>query len=101
VINPVEPHGGPSGYGPPPPRPTNVTAIAALVCAILVAPAGIVLGYVARSQIRRTGEAGGGMATAALIIGWVLTILGIAAGVIIAIFVALGYFVTETLPNWL
>jgi peptidyl-prolyl cis-trans isomerase B (cyclophilin B) len=97
VVNPVEPH----GYGTSPQRPTNGTAIAALICAIAVAPAGIILGYMARSQIKRTGEAGGGMATAALIIGWVLTILGIVVGVIAVIFVALGYFVTETLPNWL
>lgn len=101
MTNPVEPHQGPFGYGTPPPRPTNGTAIAALVFAILLAPVGIVLGYIARSQIKRTGEAGGGMATAALIIGWVFTVLGIVVGVIAAMFVGLGYFVTETLPNWL
>jgi peptidyl-prolyl cis-trans isomerase B (cyclophilin B) len=101
VINPVEPHGGPSGYGTASPQSTNGTAVAALVFSIVLAPVGIVLGYVARSQIKRTGEAGGGMATAALIIGWVLTVLGIVVGVIAALFVALGYFVTETLPNWL
>ena len=101
MINPVEPHGNPSGYGTSPPQSTNGTAIAALVFAILLAPMGIVLGYIARSQIKRTGEAGGGMATAALIIGWTFTVLGIVVGVIAAIFVALGYFVTETLPNWL
>jgi peptidyl-prolyl cis-trans isomerase B (cyclophilin B) len=100
VTNPVERYEGLPGYGAPP-QSTNGTAIAALVFAILVAPVGIVLGYVARSQIKRTGEAGGGIATAALIIGWVFTVLGIVVGVILAMFVGLGYFVTETLPNWL
>jgi hypothetical protein len=59
----------PGSYGPP--APTNGTAIAALIFAILFAPVGIVLGHVARSQIKRTGEAGRGLATAALIIGYI------------------------------
>lgn len=56
------------------PRPTNGTAIAALVLSILFAPLGIVLAYIARSQIERTGDGGRGFVTAALIIGWVLTL---------------------------
>jgi hypothetical protein len=35
------------------------------------APAAIVTGHIARGQIRRTGEAGGGLALAGLIIGYV------------------------------
>ncbi len=48
----------------------------------------LVFGYVARSQIRRSGEGGGGMAIAGIVLGWigvgVLTIfvIGIAAGTI-------------------
>jgi hypothetical protein len=38
----------------------------------------IVLGYVARSQIKRTGEQGAGLALAGLILGWAAVILGIA-----------------------
>ncbi|GAB2990807.1 DUF4190 domain-containing protein [Saccharothrix stipae] len=66
----------------PPPRQTNGMAIAALITAFLFSPAGIVLGVVARKQIRRTGEEGWGMATAGLIIGVVLTVLWLLALVV-------------------
>ena len=36
----------------------------------------IVLGHVARHQIRRTGEQGAGLALAGLILGWAAVILG-------------------------
>ena len=39
--------------------------------------AAIVLGHVARSQIKRTGEQGAGLALAGLILGWAAVILGI------------------------
>jgi hypothetical protein len=67
------------GYYPPPPRPTNGMAIAALITAFVFSPAGIVLGIVARRQIRQTGEQGWGMATAGLIVGAVLTVLWLLA----------------------
>ena len=66
---------GPPGYAPPgyplPPyaRPTNTMAILALVLAFVFAPAGLVLGIVARRQIRQTGEQGEGLALAGIIIG--------------------------------
>jgi len=66
------------GYYPPPyppPRQTNTMAIAALICSFVVAPAGIVLGHIALSQIRRTGEEGKGLAIAGLIIGYISTAL--------------------------
>jgi hypothetical protein len=44
-------------------------AILALVFAFVFAPAGLVLGIVARRQIERTGEEGGGLALAGIIIG--------------------------------
>jgi len=50
---------------------TNRIAVAALVCAILFAPLGLILGYMAESQIKRTGEHGSGLTRAALIIGWI------------------------------
>jgi len=49
-------------------------AIAALVCGILgVSAVAIILGFVARSQIRRSGgvERGGGMALAGIVLGFV------------------------------
>jgi hypothetical protein len=79
----------PAGYGPPPgygaqgwPRPTNTMAILALVMAFVFAPAGLVLGIIARRQIRRTGEEGNGLALAGIIIG----------GIAIALFVLLIVF---------
>ncbi|WP_309118041.1 DUF4190 domain-containing protein [Saccharothrix sp.] len=67
------------GNYPPPPRGTNGMAIAALICAFVFAPAGIVLGIVAKNQIKRTGEDGRGLATAGIVLGSVFTVLGIIA----------------------
>lgn len=77
------PQPGPYGYAPygypyPPPRqPTNTLAILALVFAFVCAPAAIVMGVIARRQIRRTGEQGQGMATAGLVMGIVFTVLSV------------------------
>lgn len=81
------------GYYPVPAvAPTNGLAVAALVCGIaefftlgLAAIPAVILGHVARSQIRRTGERGDGMAVSGLILGylaiggWALIILLLAA----------------------
>jgi hypothetical protein len=58
------------GFSRPRNSTTNATAIVALVLALVFTPAGIVCGHVARSQIRRTGEQGAGIALAALVIGY-------------------------------
>jgi len=62
---------------------TNGLAIASLACGIaqfgfgpLATIPAIVLGHVARHQIRRTGEQGAGLALAGLILGWAAVILG-------------------------
>ncbi|WP_229402756.1 DUF4190 domain-containing protein [Micromonospora okii] len=69
---------GYGGYGPPgPARGTNVLAVLSLVFAFVFSPAGIVLGYVAKQQIRRTGEEGEQLATWGLILGYVFTALGL------------------------
>lgn len=72
------------GYGAPPPGgATNTMAIISLVLSLaglatwISAPVGAVLGHVAKRQIRERGEQGEGMATAGIIIGWVITGLGI------------------------
>jgi hypothetical protein len=62
----------------------NGLAIASLGCGIaqfafgpLATIPAIVLGHVARHQIKRTGEQGAGLALAGLILGWAAVILGI------------------------
>jgi hypothetical protein len=87
------PHYGqapPPGYGPPPGyrapgygpagypraawgRPTNTLAILALVLAFVFAPAGLIVGILARRQIRQTGEDGDGLALAGIIVGGIFT----------------------------
>jgi hypothetical protein len=56
-------------------RPTNTMAILALVMAFVFAPAGLILGIIARKQIRQTGEDGDGLALAGIIIGGIVTAL--------------------------
>jgi hypothetical protein len=64
-------------------RPTNGMAIASLVCSLaglavfISAPVGAILGHIARRQIRETGEQGDGMALAGIIVGWIVTGLGL------------------------
>lgn len=78
-------------YGPPygqqygqtalAPR-TNGMAIASLACGIggfFVFPASfaaVVLGHIARREIEQTGEAGNGLATAGLILGYIGSVIG-------------------------
>ncbi|MGC5377070.1 DUF4190 domain-containing protein [Micromonospora sp. DT68] len=84
------------GYGYPPPPKNNALAIASLVLSLvgltscgITAPIGAILGHVAQSQIRTSGEAGEGMAKAGIIVGWIVTalmLLGVAAYAAIIIF---------------
>ncbi|WFE59746.1 DUF4190 domain-containing protein [Micromonospora sp. WMMD712] len=77
-------YGPPPGQGPYPPpagqgRGTNVLAVLSLVFAFVFAPAGIVLGHLAKRQIRRTGEDGDQFATWGLILSYVFTVIGLIA----------------------
>jgi hypothetical protein len=82
------------GYYPPvvPASPTNGLAIASMICGIAEIPTlgmaaipAVILGHLARGQIRQTGERGDGMAVAGLVLGylaiagWALVILLVAA----------------------
>jgi hypothetical protein len=81
--------------GVPPVARTNGLAIASLACGIgqfafgpLATIPAIVLGHMARSQIRRTGEQGAVLALAGLLLGWGAVILGIVllvVGLVIAV----------------
>ncbi|WP_334618422.1 DUF4190 domain-containing protein [Micromonospora sp. CPCC 206061] len=67
---------------------TNIMAILSLVFAFVFAPAGIVLGHIAKKQIKERGEQGGGLATAGLVLSYIftgLTVLFCCGGFILAI----------------
>lgn len=76
------------------PRPvttgeTNTMAILALVFAFVFWPLGIVFGHLARRQIRRTGEAGAGLATAGLVISYLfgaVTLLACAGWIALVVY---------------
>ena len=66
----------PSGYYPVPRQPTNGLAGGSLVCSmvgllmpLLLIP-GVIMGHIARDQIRARNERGDGMALAGLVIGY-------------------------------
>ena len=83
-------YGTPPYYGAPPyygslpygampcgyPRPTNSIAVIALIMTFTFTPLGIVFGAIARRQVKRTGEQGWGLATAALWISVALCATG-------------------------
>jgi hypothetical protein len=91
------PQYGAQGYGtpqysgagyPPQSSSTNVMAILSLVFAFVFAPVGIVLGHIAKKQIKERGEQGSGLATAGLVLSYIFTGLTLAfccIGVIAAI----------------
>ena len=66
---------------------TNVLAIISLVISIIgFTVVGIVLGFIALSQIKRTGDKGRGFAIAGIVIGFIELVLGI---ILTIVFVAI------------
>jgi hypothetical protein len=57
---------------------TNGLAIGALVASFLCWPVGLVLGIVARNQIKQSGQGGDGLALAAIIISCIGALIGVA-----------------------
>jgi len=72
-------------YGAPAQPGWNVMAIVAFIASFFISILGIILGFIALSQIKRTGEQGRGLALAGIIIGFVSLILGIIVGIIIIV----------------
>jgi hypothetical protein len=80
-------HDLPAALAPPvspvsPVAKTNAFAVASLVFGLaqfMVGPVATIpaigLGYVARSQIKRTGERGAGLALGGLVLGWMMLVL--------------------------
>jgi hypothetical protein len=74
--NPTPGYAAGPGYTPgyaPVPR-TNVLAIVAIILGFLVPIGGVITGHIALSQIKKTGEAGHGLALAGTIVGYVLSV---------------------------
>ena len=76
---------------------TNAMAIASFACGLgqfafgpLATIPAIVFGHMARSQIRRTGEQGAGLALAGLVLGWGAVVLGVIIAIVAALVVAAG-----------
>ncbi|MCW2561774.1 MAG: hypothetical protein QOD59_3783 [Mycobacterium sp.] len=65
-------------------------AIAALILVLVFYPVGIILGHVAHRQIKRTGEGGRGLATAALVIGYLQVAVTVGVIAVAAFLVAAG-----------
>jgi hypothetical protein len=74
-------------------QPYNVLAVLAFVFVWLTIILGIVFGYIALAQIKRTGQQGRGLALAAVILGWI----GLATTLVVLIVaIAAGWFVVST-----
>ncbi|MEV0454649.1 DUF4190 domain-containing protein [Catellatospora methionotrophica] len=77
------PYGQQPYGGYPPARPQNSMALVALILSLvglltwITAPIGAILGHSAMKQIRQSGEDGEGLAKAAIIVGWIITGLGV------------------------
>lgn len=79
---------------PAPPPSVNAKAVAALVCGVtgvlgllVTGIPAIVLGHLARREIRRTGERGDAMAVCGLVLGYVLTALVVAVVTLVTVVV--------------
>ncbi|MCB0911086.1 MAG: DUF4190 domain-containing protein [Propionibacteriaceae bacterium] len=79
---------------PPAADRTNVFAILAIVTVWFTGILGLVFGYIALSQIKRTGERGAGMAKAAVVIGWIA--VAIALAMVLMLVVAGGIYITRS-----
>jgi len=105
---PAYPPGYPYPYASP---RTNSMSIASLVsgilawllCPFLGGVLAVIFGHVARGQIKQSGEAGGGMAIAGLILGYAnigVTVLGFVAWIVLVAGVAiLGTMVPSVSPT--
>ncbi len=77
------PYGQQSPYGYSATPPQNSMALVSMILSLvgilswITAPVGAILGHVALKQIRQTGESGEGMAKTGIIVGWIITGLGV------------------------
>ena len=70
---PPAPEPSSTPYSSAPEQKTNTLAIVALILGILIPIAGIVVGHISLSQIKKTGENGRGLALTGTILGYVFS----------------------------
>lgn len=84
------------GYGGYPQQKTNTLAVVSMIASIVgfiwILPvigsiAGVVMGHISLSQIKRTNEKGRGMALAGLIVGYAGLVLAIVGLIVVASFI--------------
>jgi hypothetical protein len=98
---PTPPYGQPYAYGAPVTPPQNSMALTSMILSLvglatwITAPIGAILGHVALKQIRETGESGEGMAKTGIIVGWIITGLGVLCCVG-AVLLQIGLFAAAT-----
>lgn len=83
---PPAPYGQYGTYGQPlASDKTSGLALGALISAIFVPPLGAILGFVALSHIKKTGEKGKGLAIAGIVVSglWLLGCIGLIAAIVI------------------
>jgi hypothetical protein len=67
------------GFNYQAPRATSGLAVGAIIAAFLFAPAGLVLGIMAKREIARTGADGDGLATAAIVVSAIAMLVSVIA----------------------
>jgi hypothetical protein len=63
----------------------NILAIVSLVLGLALSPLAMVFGYLALGQIKRSNQAGESAALAAIVLGWIWTIVFGVAGIVLGI----------------
>jgi Domain of unknown function (DUF4190) len=72
----------PYGYAQAQPQQNSMALVSMILSLVgivswITAPVGAILGHIALKQIRQTGESGEGMAKAGIIVGWIITGIGV------------------------
>jgi peptidyl-prolyl cis-trans isomerase B (cyclophilin B) len=63
-------------------------AVAAVICAFLFAPLGVIFGHISLAEIKRTGENGRGLAITGLVVGYAITLMTVLTVVLGFVFFA-------------
>lgn len=65
--------------------PLSLIAVVAIALAFLAPVGGVVVGFIARREVRRTGDRGDGLAFAAILIGATLTLVTVVVPAAVAL----------------